>query len=88
MSIKVLSTLALIPLALAGCMKSSMSSDTRKEAKEHTAPLACGGKIKNVTVPGLAKAEGSNGLYEAQMYSRPTSKRSSKFNFKIPYALV
>lgn len=58
MSIKVLSTLALIPSALAGCMKSSTSSVPRKEAKEHTATLACGGEIKNVTVSGLAKAEG------------------------------
>ena len=71
MNFKVLSALVFIPLAVAGCTKSSMSPDSEKEAKEYIVTLACGGEIKDVTVSDLTKAEGNNDLYGVQVYSRP-----------------
>ena len=71
MNFKVLSALVFIPLAVAGCTKSSMSPDSEKEAKEYIVTLACGGEIKDVTVSDLTKAEENNDLYGVQVYSRP-----------------
>lgn len=58
MSIKVLSAIVLVPLAVAGCTKSSMSPDSKEEAKEYTVSLACGGEIKDVSISDLTKADG------------------------------
>lgn len=82
MNIKVLSAVVLVPLAVAGCTKSSMSPDSGKEAKEYTVTLACGGEIKDVSISDLTKAEESNDLYGVQVYSRPTQ---SENEYK-PYA--
>ena len=82
MNIKVLSAVVLVPLAVAGCTKSSMSPDSGKEAKEYTVTLACGGEIKDVSISDLTKAEESNDLYGVQVYSRPTR---SENEYK-PYA--
>lgn len=71
MNSKILSAVVLIPLAVAGCTKSSMSQGSTKEAKEYTVTLSCGGEIKDVTVSDLTKAEESNDLYGVQVYSRP-----------------
>jgi len=71
MNIKILSAVTLVPLALAGCTKSSMSPDSGKEAKEYTVTLACGGEIKDVSISDLTKAEENNDLYGVQVYSRP-----------------
>ncbi len=83
MNIKILSAIMLVPLAVAGCTKSSMSPDSGKEAKEYIVTLACGGEIKDVTVSDLTKAEGENNdLYGVQVYSRPAQ---SENEYK-PYA--
>lgn len=77
MNIKVLSAVVLVPLAVAGCTKSSMSPDSGKEAKEYTVTLACGGgEIKDVSISDLTKAEESNDLYGVQVYSRPTQSEN------------
>ena len=71
MNIKILSAIVLVPLAVAGCTKSSMSPDSGEEAKEYTVTLSCGGEIKDVSISDLTKAEENNDLYGVQVYSRP-----------------
>ena len=83
MNVKILSAIVLVPLAVAGCTKSSMSPDSEKEAKEYIVTLACGGEIKDVTVSDLTKAEGENNdLYGVQVYSRPAQSEDAY----TPYA--
>ena len=77
MNIKILSAIVLVPLAVAGCTKSSMSPDSEKEAKEYIVTLACGGEIKDVTVSDLTKADESNDLYGVQVYSRPAQSEDA-----------
>ena len=76
MSIKVLSTIVLVPLTVAGCTKSSMSPDSGEEAKEYTVTLSCGGEIKDVSISDLTKAEENNDLYGVQVYSRPAQSEN------------
>lgn len=71
MNFKVLSAIVLVPLAVVGCTKSSMSPDSGEEAKEYTVTLSCGGEIKDVSISDLTKAEENNDLYGVQVYSRP-----------------
>lgn len=76
MNIKVL-VAVLVLLAVAGCTKSSMSPDSKEEAKEYAVSLSCGGEITDVSISDLTKAEEINDLYGVQVYSRPAQSEDA-----------